>query len=96
MLIQIKYIMRQRRKDERENKVYKKFMNELHAFRGLVCSPSAACLWKKNDLSLNQTVRLGIPLRPPSTQSEGGGHEVAEDSTSPMLNAISKRLKAPF
>jgi hypothetical protein len=52
--------------------------------------------WKKNDLSLNQTVRLGIPLGPPSTQSEGEGHEVAEDSTNPMLNAISKRLKASF
>jgi hypothetical protein len=52
--------------------------------------------WKKNDLSLNQTVRLGIPLGPPSTQSEGGCHEVAEDSTDSMLNAINKRLKAPF
>jgi hypothetical protein len=46
--------------------------------------------WKKSCLSLNQTVRLGIPLEPPSTQSEGRGHEVAKDSTNPM--GISKRL----
>lgn len=64
-----------------------------HTFRS---SPSASRSWKKNDLLLNQTVRFGIPLGPPSTQSEGGGHEVAEDSTNPMLNAISKRLKALF
>jgi hypothetical protein len=63
-----------------------------HAFRS---PPSISRLWKKNGLLLNQTVRFGIPLGPPSTQSEGG-HEVAEDSTNPMLNAISKRLKAPF
>jgi hypothetical protein len=37
--------------------------------------------WKKNYLSLTPTVRLEIPLGPPSTQSEGGGREVAEDST---------------
>jgi hypothetical protein len=59
-------------------------------------SLAAGRSWKKNCLSLNQAVRFGIPLGPPSTQSEGGGHEVAEDSTNPMLNAISKRLKAPF
>jgi hypothetical protein len=57
---------------------------------------SAAHPWKKNNLSLSPTVRLGIPLGPPSTQSEGGGHEVAEDSTNPMLYVISKRLKASF
>jgi hypothetical protein len=46
---------------------------------------------EENDLSLNPTVRLGIPLGHPSTQSEGGGHEVAEDSINPRLKAPKKK-----
>jgi hypothetical protein len=45
---------------------------------------------------MKPTVRLDIPLGPPSTQSEGGGHEVAEDSTNPMPNATGKMPKALF